>query len=152
MQERVELDLTARFRIGPHGGAVDAREVGGQVNRLAVLAFPYAHSPIPQRLASSSCERRRSRWSWVTEVTTSSSAPLKRCSADSRSATSSGSPTNWVSSRSLTTGSCCSDSGRISLGAGYGTAPTPVRMEYTHCPYPAASCRAVALSSATTTS
>src|SRR5271155_2786447 len=118
VRERVELDLAARFRIGPHRGAVDAREMGGEMNGLAALAFPCTHLPIPQRCASSSCERTRAWWSWVTDVMTSSSAPLRRCRADSRSATSSASPTNWVSNRSLTTGSCSSVSCRQSPGAG----------------------------------
>ena len=38
VDERVELDLAARLRIGPHRGVVDAGEMRGQVDRLAVLA------------------------------------------------------------------------------------------------------------------
>ena len=36
VDEGVELDLAARAGVGPHGGVVDAREVRGQMNRLAV--------------------------------------------------------------------------------------------------------------------
>ena len=43
VHERVELDLAARLRIGPHRGVVDPGKVRGQVNRLAVLAFSDAH-------------------------------------------------------------------------------------------------------------
>ena len=36
VDEGVELDLAARAGVGPHGGVVYAREVRGQMNRLAV--------------------------------------------------------------------------------------------------------------------
>ena len=42
VHERVELDLAARRGIGPHRGVVDPGKVGGQMNRLAVLAFSNA--------------------------------------------------------------------------------------------------------------
>src|SRR6478672_11080618 len=85
--ERVELDLAARLRIGPHRGVVDPGEVRGQVNRLAVLAVsgsaprmrsPNVHPVSPHRLAISSCERSRSAWRCVTDVMTNSSAEVTR--------------------------------------------------------------------------
>ena len=119
VHERVELDLAARAGIGPHGGVVDAREVGGQGESACGAFLPacsFAEPPPLWRSVRASAAGRRGRW--VTEVTTSSSAPVSRCSADSRSATSSGSPTNCVSSRSFTTGSCSSGSGGQSSGSG----------------------------------
>ena len=54
VDERVELDLAARVGVRPHRGVVDAGEVRGEVNRLAVLAFRTLDPHSPQRLASSS--------------------------------------------------------------------------------------------------
>ena len=39
MDERVELDLAARFGVRPDRGVVDAGKMRGQMDRLAVLAF-----------------------------------------------------------------------------------------------------------------
>ena len=60
VHERVEIDLAARARVRPHRGVIDTREMGCQVNQLAVLAFPDIHAFSPQRLAINSCERSRS--------------------------------------------------------------------------------------------
>src|SRR6201999_2426681 len=78
VHERVELDLAARLRVAPHRGVVDARKMRGQMNGLAVLALSGAHYWSPQRLAISSCERSRSAWRCVTDVTTNSSAVVTR--------------------------------------------------------------------------
>src|SRR3954453_1654142 len=118
VHERVELDLAARLRVRPHRGVVDAGEVGGEVNRLAVLSFSDGGHQIPQRLAMSSWDRSRSARRCVTEVMTSSSAPVTRCSVSSRSATSSASPTNCVAVRSLTTSNCSSVRGSALSGSG----------------------------------
>ena len=76
VDERVELDLAARLRVGPHRGVVDSWEVCAQVDRLAMLAFSDsssaprvrgAHSVSP--LAISSCERSRSACRCITDVT-----------------------------------------------------------------------------------
>jgi len=40
VHEGVELDLAARLRIRPHGRVVDAGEMGGQMDLLAVLPLP----------------------------------------------------------------------------------------------------------------
>ncbi len=97
-RSRIRSGCQTRRR--PHRGVVDTREMGGQVNRLAVLPFaPRCHSP--HLFAISSCERNRSAWRCVTEVTTNSSAAVTRCRVSSLSATSSGSPTNCVAVRSL---------------------------------------------------
>ncbi len=37
VREGVELDVAARLRVAPHGGVVDAREVGGQVDLVGWL-------------------------------------------------------------------------------------------------------------------
>src|SRR6185312_8163677 len=92
LHERVELDLAARLQFRPHRGVVDSREVSGQVNRLAVLAFSNCGHPVsPQRLAINSWLRSRSACLCVTDVMTSSSACVTRCSVSSLSATTSGS-------------------------------------------------------------
>ena len=58
---------------------------------------------VPRRTRAGSNERTRSRGSWVSVVTRSSSAPVTRCSVARRAATSSGVPTMRVSIRSRST-------------------------------------------------
>ncbi|EUA26833.1 xenobiotic compound monooxygenase, DszA family, A subunit domain protein [Mycobacterium intracellulare] len=118
VHKRFERDLAARARIRPHRRVVHPGEVGAQVYLLALSRISNGHPVSPHRLAISSCERSRSACRWVTDVMTSSSAPVTRRSSSSRSATSSGLPTNCVEVRSATNACWASVRGSQKSGSG----------------------------------